>query len=78
MARVHRHDRRVWPSVTPFEPQAHPDEAGQGPGGGRRVERGTDTEQPSIAQAGAVDPTLVRLEVKENRRLPPAEVVEPG
>lgn len=36
----------------------------------------TDAEEPSIVQAGAVDPSSVRLKIKANRSLSPAEVVE--
>ncbi|MGQ0775084.1 MAG: hypothetical protein ACT4NY_11815 [Pseudonocardiales bacterium] len=35
-----------------------------------------DVHEAIVAQTGAVDPEMVRLQIKENRKLSPAEVVE--
>lgn len=45
-------------------------------GGLENLQVGGEASDAAVAQSGAVDPADVRLQVKENRRLSPAEVAE--
>ena len=45
-------------------------------GGLENMQVGGEASDAAVAQSGALDPADVRLEVKENRRLLPAEVAE--
>ena len=45
-------------------------------GGAENVQLSGSTRDAIVEQSGAVDPASVRLQVKENRKLSPAEVVE--
>jgi len=48
----------------------------EAPGGLKNVQVSGNIQDVIVAQTGAVDPATVRLQVKENRKLSPGEVVE--